>query len=163
MSAENKDYDGIHYRVETKSPLVFRALFTVLLLWGVAFMGHYLFSGWSSQKEYAEKKSAKEAMLAAVQLKGIAPAAAVAIPSAKKEEYLAIGKKEFAERCASCHGASAKGGIGPDLTGKSYKYGKSAAAITQTITEGRPGGMPSFKNDLSHEKIEGLAQYLLSL
>ena len=163
MSAENKDYDGIHYREETKSPLVFRILFAVLVIWGVSFMGHFLFSGWSSQKEYAQKKSAKEAMLAAQQLKGIAPEAAVAIPGAKKEELLALGKKEFAERCASCHGASAKGGIGPDLTVKEYKYGKTAAAIAQTISEGRPGGMPSFKNDLSHEKVEGLAQYLLSL
>ena len=163
MSAENKDYDGIHYRIEKKSPLVFRILFTVLVIWGVAFMGHYLFGGWSSQGEYAQKKSAKEALLAAEQLKGVAPAAAVPIPPAKKLEYLALGKKEFAERCAACHGASAKGGIGPDLTGAQYKYGKSAAAITQTITEGRPGGMPTFKNDLSHEKVEALVQYLLSL
>jgi len=163
MSAEKKDYDGINYRIETKSPLVFRTLFTVLVLWGVAFMGHFLFSGWSSQKEYAQKKSAKQAQLAAQQLKGVAPEAAVPIPGARKLELLALGKKEFAERCAACHGASAKGGIGPDLTAKSYKYGKSAAAITQSITEGRPGGMPSFKNDLSGEKVEGLAQYLLSL
>ena len=163
MSAEDKDYDGIHYRKETKTPLVFRILFTVLVVWGVAFMGHYLFGGWSSHAEYAQKKSAKEAQLAAQQLKGVAPEAAVAIPGAKMQEYLAIGKREFGERCASCHGASAKGGIGPDLTGASYKYGKTAALITQSITEGRPGGMPSFKNDLSHEKIEGLVQYLLSL
>jgi len=163
MSAENKDYDGISYRVETKSPLVFRVLYIGLLVWGVAFMGHYLFGGWSSQGEYAQKKSAKEAMLAAQQLKGVAPEAAVPIPGAQSEAALALGKKEFGERCASCHGASAKGGIGPDLTVKSFKYGKTPAALTQTIIEGRPGGMPSFKNDLSHEKVEGLVQYLLSL
>jgi len=163
MSAEKNDFDGISYRVETKSPLVFRVLFTVLVVWGVAFMGHYLFGGWSSQGEYAQKKSAKEAMLAAQQLKGVAPEAAVPIPGAGREASLALGKQEFAERCASCHGASAKGGIGPDLTAKSFKYGKTAAALAQTITEGRPGGMPSFKNDLSHEKVEGLVQYLLSL
>jgi cytochrome c oxidase cbb3-type subunit III len=159
----NKEYDGITYREEKKSPLVFRILFTGLLIWGVAFMGHYLFGGWSSQAEYAQKKSAKEAMLAAVQLKGIAPEAAAPIPAAKKLEYLAQGKKEYAERCAACHGESAKGGIGPDLTIAKYKYGKTASAIKASITEGRPGGMPAFKNDLSHEKVEGLALYLLSL
>jgi cytochrome c oxidase cbb3-type subunit III len=163
MSAEDKDYDGIHYRQEKKSPLVFRILYFGLIIWGISFMGHYLFGGWSSQKEYAQKKSAKEAMLAAVQLKGVAPEAAAPIPEAKKLEYLALGKKEFAERCAACHGASAKGGIGPDLTLKDYKYGKTATAMAQSIGEGRPGGMPSFKNDLSHDKIEGLVLYLLSL
>ena len=80
----SKDYDGINYRIETKSPLVFRVLFTVLALWGVAFMGHYLFSGWSSQKEYAQKKSAKEAMLAAEQLKGVAPQAARSSPPRRR-------------------------------------------------------------------------------
>jgi cytochrome c oxidase cbb3-type subunit III len=163
MSDEHKDYDGIHYREEKKSPLVFRILFTGLLVWGVAFMGHYLFGGWSSQAEYAQKKAGKEAMLAAQQLKNVTPEAATPIPEARKLELLALGKKEFAERCAACHGASAKGGIGPDLTLKEYKYGKAAAAIAQSIGEGRPGGMPSFKNDLSHDKIEGLVQYLLSL
>jgi cytochrome c oxidase cbb3-type subunit III len=163
MSAEDKDYDGIRYREETKSPLVFRILFTVLVIWGISFMGHFLFGGWSSESEYKQKKSAKEALLAAQQLKGVAPEAAVAIPGTRMVELLALGKKEFGERCAACHGASAKGGIGPDLTLKQYKYGKTAAAIAQSISEGRPGGMPSFKNDLSHDKVEGLAQYLLSL
>lgn len=163
MSEENKDYDGIKYRVENKSPLVFRVLFAVLIVWAVAFMGHYLFGGWSSQGEYAQKKQAKEAILAAVQLKGGGAPVAGEHREGKKEEYLVIGKKEFAERCVSCHGADAKGGIGPDLTRKEFKYGKSAGALTQTITEGRPGGMPSFKNDLSHEKVEGLVQYILSL
>jgi cytochrome c oxidase cbb3-type subunit 3 len=163
MSDENKNYDGITYRANDKAPLVFKILFAGLALWGFAFMGHFLFGGWSSHGEYAQKKSAKEAILAAQQLKGIAPEAAAPIPEAKKVELLALGKKEFAERCASCHGASAKGGIGPDLTQAKFKYGKTPAAIAQSIGEGRPGGMPSFKNDLSHDKVDGLVLYLLSL
>jgi cytochrome c oxidase cbb3-type subunit 3 len=163
MSAEHNDYDGISYAEKDKPPLVFKILCTVLLIWGISFMGHYLFGGWSSHQEYAQKKAAKEAILAAQQLKGVAPEAAAPIPEAKKLEYLAAGKKEFAERCAACHGASAKGGIGPDLTGAKYKYGKTEKAIGQSIAEGRPGGMPAFKNDLSHEKLQGLVVYLMSL
>jgi len=163
MSLEHKDYDGIRYNAQDKPPLVFKLLFSGLVIWGIAFMGHYLFGGWTSSGEYAQKKSAKEAMLAAQQQKNVAPQAAAPIPEAKKVELLATGKKEYAERCAACHGASAKGGIGPDLTQVKYKYGKSPEGIAQSIGEGRPGGMPSFKNDLSKEKIEGLVQYLLSL
>ncbi|GFO67113.1 hypothetical protein GMLC_06920 [Geomonas limicola] len=163
MALEHKDYDGITYNAQDKPPLVFKLLFAGLVIWGISFMGHYLFGGWTSQGEYAQKKSAKEAMLKAQQLKDVAPQAAVPIPEAKKVELVAAGKKEFAERCAACHGASAKGGIGPDLTQVKYKFGKAPDAIAQSIAEGRPGGMPSFKNDLSKEKIEGLVQYLLSL
>ncbi len=160
MSDENKDYDGIHYRVETKSPLIFRLLLTVLVIWGVSYMGYYLFSGWSSEAEFAQNKKAKQERLAAAP-----PAAAPAAgdKGANKEDSAALGKKEFAERCAACHGADGKGGIGPDLTRKEFKFGKSAAEITTSITDGRPGGMPSFKSDLSHEKIEGLVKHILSL
>ena len=160
MSDENKDYDGIRYRVETKSPLIFRLLLTVLVVWGVVYMGYYLFSGWSSEGEFAQNKKAKQERLAAAP-----PAAAPAAgdKSASKADSAAIGKKEFAERCAACHGADGKGGIGPDLTRKEFKFGKSAAEITTSITDGRPGGMPSFKSDLSHEKIEGLVKHILSL
>ena len=49
--SEQHDYDGIKYRDEKGSPRIFTILFTVLVIWGVAFMGHYLFSGWSSQTE----------------------------------------------------------------------------------------------------------------
>ena len=163
MSEEDKEYDGIRYRAEKKSPLVFRLLFAGLIIWAVAFMGHYLFGGWSSHAEYAQKKLAKEALLEVVQPKGGQAPAVGVLPEAKRLEYLALGKKEFAERCASCHGPAAKGGIGPDLTRKDFKYGKSATAVAQTITEGRPGGMPSFKNDLSPEKVEALVQFLSSL
>jgi cytochrome c oxidase cbb3-type subunit III len=160
MADDNKDYDGITYRVETKSPGIFRGLMGILVLWAVCFMAYYLFGGWSSQKEFAQKQQAKQEALAK-QPQGV-PAAG-AHKEGKKEDYVAIGKKEFAERCAACHGANAKGGIGPDLTRATFTFGKSEAALAETITKGRPGGMPAFGNDLSHEKVEGLVQYILSL
>jgi cytochrome c oxidase cbb3-type subunit III len=157
MSEENKDYDGIKYRIETKSPLVFRALFGILVVWGVCFIGYYLFSGWSSQGEFAQKKQAKQNQLASGQ-----PGSG-AHKEGPTEDYAAAGKKEFAARCAACHGPEAKGGIGPDLTRKEFKFGRTEQAITQSISDGRPGGMPGFKNDLSHEKLESLVKYILSL
>jgi cytochrome c oxidase cbb3-type subunit III len=157
MSDDNKDYDGIKYRVETKSPLVSRVLYAILILWGVCFIGYYLLSGWSSQGEFAQKKQAKQNQLAS----------GLPVDGAHKEgqtvDYVAAGKKEFAARCAACHGPEAKGGIGPDLTRKEFKFGRTGQAITQSISDGRPGGMPGFKNDLSHEKLESLVKYILSL
>jgi len=157
MSFDNKDYDGIRYRPETKSPLVFRALLGILVVWGICFIGYYLFSGWSSQAEFAQKQAAKQKLLAAGQTVAGAHKEGAAI------DYIAAGKKEFAARCAACHGAEAKGGIGPDLTRKEFTFGRTEQAIMQTISDGRPGGMPGFKNDLSHEKLESLVKYILSL
>lgn len=154
--AENHDFDGIEYRIEKKSPGIFRLLFVGLVVWGVVFIAYYLFSGWSSAGEFEQKKKAKQETAAKA-------APAVAHKEGKKEDYLAMGKAEFAARCSVCHGANAKGGIGPDLTRKEYKFGRTEEAIAQSISEGRPNGMPPFKNELSHEKIEGLVAYILSL
>ncbi|MBI2353691.1 MAG: c-type cytochrome [Deltaproteobacteria bacterium] len=162
MSDEHNDYDGISYRAETKSPAVFRALLCILVAWGVCFIGYYLFSGWSSEAEFAQKRQAKQQQQSLQPAMGGTPSA-VPLKEGKRDEYIAMGKKEFGERCAACHGADGKGAIGTDLTRPDYKYGRSEQAIAQSITEGRPGGMPSFKNDLSHEKIEGLVAFILSL
>jgi cytochrome c oxidase cbb3-type subunit III len=162
MAAENKEYDGIAYNPKDQPPLIFNLLYYGLWVWGLCFMGYFLFSGWSSHGEYAAIKHAKEARLAAEKLKGVA----AAVPTNEERGTARLiheGKEEYVKRCASCHGQTAKGGIGPDLTRKRYKYGRTAPEVTRTISEGRPGGMPPFKNELSPDKIEGLVQYLLSL
>jgi cytochrome c oxidase cbb3-type subunit 3 len=94
--------------------------------------------------------------------KGGAPAAGER-KEGKPEEYIAMGKAEFAARCASCHGADAKGGIGPDLTRREFTYGKDEKALVETIVGGRPGGMPAFGEQLSPAQIEGVVRFILSL
>src|SRR4051812_48341400 len=105
------DYDGIKYRIESGPPLVFTILFWGLVIWGVGFMAYFLLSDWSSAGEFARDKKASDARKAA----SVAAAPAkVAAGDAK------VGAAIFAERCAACHGADAKGKIGPDLTRKEY-------------------------------------------
>lgn len=163
MSDEQKDYDGIRYNAKDVPPLVFKLLYYGLWIWGLCFMGYFLFSGWSSYGEYAEIKKAKEARLAAQKQTGAGGVTVNTLGERKTPELIAQGKKDFAAHCASCHGPAAQGGIGPDLTRKKYKYGKSAPEVTRSVLEGRPGGMPAFKNELSTDQINGVVQYLLSL
>jgi cytochrome c oxidase cbb3-type subunit 3 len=163
MSDDNKEYDGIKYRPEKSSPLVFRILYTVLVVWAVCFMGYYLFSGWSSYTEYEGIKKAKETRLAAARLEGEKAKPVSTNEEDRTVKLIAAGKKEFAARCASCHGAEGKGGIGPDLTRKQFKYGRSAPEVSLSVAEGRPGGMPAFKNELSKDQLAGLVQFVLSL
>jgi cytochrome c oxidase cbb3-type subunit 3 len=159
------DYDGIKYREEKGSPLIFRLLLGGLVIWGVCFMGYYLFSGWSSTQEFAEKQKLEAAKSAEFEQKEkvAAPGKAAEPKSGDTAAYIASGKKIFAERCVACHGADARGGIGPDLTRADYKFGKSEAAILESVSNGRPGGMPGFGKELGHEQLEGVVKYLLSL
>lgn len=159
MADDNKDFDGIKYRGETPPPTIFNILFYGLVTFGVLFMGYYLFSGWSSEEEFAQRKKAQE-----LAIKAAAPAPATDVHrESDPAKYLAEGKKVFGERCAVCHGAEGKGGIGPDLTKKDLKYGKGDKELAESIEKGRPGGMPAFSGQISHEQVEGLVGFIKSL
>lgn len=88
------------------------------------------------------------------------PAEAVKPQSRAQAEQ---SRKLFENLCAGCHGKDARGGVGPDLTATSFKYGKNRADIMKTITNGRSGGMPAFESYLKPEEIAALADYILLL
>ena len=153
--APRHEVDGIVEDRATRPPVYFNLLYYGLILWGVAFSAYYLLSGWSSSAEYAEKKAAHEAQVAAAAPAAAATAPAVADPAA--------GKELFASACASCHGAEGKAGIGPDLSSANYKFGNSHDAVVSSIRDGRPGGMPAYGNQLTNAQIEALTAFCLSL
>lgn len=76
------------------------------------------------------------------------------------------GKDVFGN-CAACHGADGKGNpmLGaPNLTlSKTWIYGSSEASIVETVTNGRQGRMPAFKELLGEKKIKLLAGYVYGL
>jgi len=75
------------------------------------------------------------------------------------------GKEKFAV-CVACHGADAKGNKlfgAPDLTNDIWLYGGEPEQLSFTITHGRNGHMPSFKDVLSKEQIHIVAGYVTSL
>tara|TARA_A200000159_G_scaffold35174_2_gene31615 strand:- start:2699 stop:3649 length:951 start_codon:yes stop_codon:yes gene_type:complete len=75
------------------------------------------------------------------------------------------GKARFMA-CAACHGMDGKGNqmLGaPNLTDNIWLYGGSERAITETLTYGRNGVMPSFKKTLGDNKIHVVATYVYSL
>lgn len=161
--SQQHEYDGIKYREDQSSPAVFRILFSVLAIWGVVYMGYYLFSGWSSQTEADAAKKARESQKQTAHKAVEATSVGTADGSHKVELYVAVGKKLYGSLCVACHGESAKGGVGPDLTISKYKYGKSRLDLTKSIAEGRPGGMPAFSSQVDKEQIEGLVEYVLTL
>jgi cytochrome c oxidase cbb3-type subunit III len=78
----------------------------------------------------------------------------------------AAGKKIFAENCATCHGADAKGNqeVGaPNLTDQIWLYGSDEATLIETITNGRAGVMPAWVGRLDPVTIKALTVYVHSL
>jgi cytochrome c oxidase cbb3-type subunit 3 len=64
--------------------------------------------------------------------------------------------------CAGCH-FHGGGGIGPPLMDQDWRYGGSMQQIVDTILEGRPNGMPSFRNRITEAQAWQLAAYVRSL
>jgi cytochrome c oxidase cbb3-type subunit III len=82
-----------------------------------------------------------------------------------------LGKPLFTQNCAACHGADGRGNVlvgAPNLTDRTWLYGSTEAAITETVTRGRGEAsavtrMPAHKDRLDDGKIQLLASYVWGL
>lgn len=78
----------------------------------------------------------------------------------------AAGKPKFEQVCAACHTPAGTGmqALGaPNLTDKVWLYGSSDAAVIETISKGRNGVMPAWKDFLGEAKVHLLAAYVYGL
>ncbi|MER8440815.1 c-type cytochrome [Mesorhizobium sp. M1312] len=77
--------------------------------------------------------------------------------------HLSQGKRLFNWfNCSGCH-ANGGGGMGPALMDEKWIYGGSIESIHATIRDGRPNGMPSFRNRVPNDQIWELAAFVRSL
>jgi cytochrome c oxidase cbb3-type subunit 3 len=73
------------------------------------------------------------------------------------------GQKLFDEyNCSGCH-AHGGGGIGPALMDKDWIYGSEPGNVFATIMQGRPNGMPSFRNRVPEYQAWELVAYVRSM
>src|SRR5690349_21252624 len=64
--------------------------------------------------------------------------------------------------CVGCH-AHGGGGMGPPLMDNYWIYGSEPQNIFTTIMQGRPNGMPSFRNRIPEYQAWEIAAYVRSL
>ncbi|TIP04321.1 MAG: c-type cytochrome [Mesorhizobium sp.] len=77
--------------------------------------------------------------------------------------HLSEGKRLFGWfNCSGCH-ANGGGGMGPALMDEKWIYGSSMESIHATIRDGRPNGMPSFRDKIPDDQIWELAAFVRSL
>jgi cytochrome c oxidase cbb3-type subunit 3 len=64
--------------------------------------------------------------------------------------------------CVGCH-QHGGGGIGPALMDDEWLYGSSPMEIYRSISEGRPNGMPSFREKIPETQLWQLVSYVRAL
>jgi cytochrome c oxidase cbb3-type subunit 3 len=64
--------------------------------------------------------------------------------------------------CAGCH-SHGGGGMGPALMDDRWIYGSHPGNIFASIVEGRPNGMPTWRNKIPDQQVWEIVAYIQSL
>ena len=64
--------------------------------------------------------------------------------------------------CSGCH-AHGGGGMGPPLMDDKWIYGSDPGNIFESIVEGRPNGMPAWRNKIPDQQVWELVAYIQSM
>ena len=130
----------------------------------IAYPGMGNFKGllnWTQVGQWEQSVARAEKRFGALRFKYLAmPVEEVAAdPKARK-----MGQRMFANNCAQCHGADARGSRGfPNLTDSDWIWGSSPDNIKTSITNGRMAAMPAWGPMLGDDGVRNTAAYVLSL
>src|SRR5947209_7544485 len=84
-------------------------------------------------------------------------------PFQKNAYGTAEGKRLFDQfNCSGCH-AHGGGGMGPPLMDDKWTYGSEPANIFESIVEGRPNGMPAWRNKIADQQVWELVAFIQSM
>jgi cytochrome c oxidase cbb3-type subunit 3 len=111
----------------------------------------------------------EEIKLSEVALSPLQPGEASAPPGGEHRSVeqnafnMAQGKQLYTWfNCNGCH-AHGGGDIGPALMDDQWLYGSEIENVYATIVQGRPNGMPSFRNRIPDQQIWQIAAYVRSM
>lgn len=140
-----------------RPPVISLLLFAGVIVFLVRYIAAYTpaISGWSFYTKF-EQERATTATAHNIS-KAKTPAMYIGNSMA-----ITAGKSLFESNCAPCHKADASGGIGPNLRGK-LNYGSTPDNIYETISNGRPNGMPPFGQPLGDDRIYRIIAFLESI
>lgn len=94
----------------------------------------------------------------------VPPSPAELLAGAKDPAVLDTGRSRFTRTCAACHGASAQGLIGPNLTDDRWIHGGTVEQVFQSVAKGWPAkGMPPWGRVVKPEELAALVSYVRSI
>jgi cytochrome c oxidase cbb3-type subunit III len=144
-------------------------LFVLTIVFAVTYLALYPGLGsakgslaWSSASQHAEEQAAARALSAPL----YASFASLPTPVlARNPQAMAIGERLYANNCAACHAADARGSKGfPNLADADWQWGGAPERIQETITRGRNGVMPAMAAAVGNgDDVRNLASFVLTL
>ena len=160
-------YDDIE-EYDNPLPAWWFYMFVITIVWGIVYliiypgMGNFAgVLGWTQIGQYEQQVAAADEKYRDLRDRYLAlPVEEIAVDPAVRK----MGMRMFANNCAQCHGADAKGAYGfPNLTDDDWIYGGDAATIKATLVNGRQAVMPAWGDVIGDKGIKDVTQYLLRL
>jgi cytochrome c oxidase cbb3-type subunit III len=162
-------WDGDLQELNNPLPRWWLWLFLITVIFGLIYLVLYPGLGnyagtkkWSQIEQYRRQSEQAEALLA----RTFAPFERAGIEQlARDPAALRVGRNLFLNNCATCHGSDGRGAPGfPNLTDHDWLWGGNAEAIAHSISSGRTGVMPAWKQALGGDSgVEDMVAYVLSL
>jgi cytochrome c oxidase cbb3-type subunit 3 len=161
------NYDGIE-ELDNPLPAWWFYMFLATIIFSIGYlivypgMGNFKgLLGWTQVGQYETKVEEADAKFRHMRDQYLAlPIAEIA----NDPVVVKMGQRMFANNCAQCHGADAKGRYGfPNLTDNDWLYGGSATEIKTTLTGGRRAVMPAWGEIIKEQGIKEATAYILSL
>ena len=168
VTGEHKDeqmahnYDGITEFDNDLPPWwKYGFYFTIVFAIGYLYYYHVAKTGQLQAAEYATEMQQATLLVAAAADDPNKLTTYVALTAPAE---LGAGKSLFATNCAPCHGASAEGKVGPNLTDDYWLHGGEINHVYKTIKYGVSSkGMVAWKGKLAGKQILQVASYIRSL
>ena len=160
-------YDGIE-ELDNPLPAWWFYMFMITIVWGIGYlvfypgMGNYSgLLGWTAVDQHDRSVAQADEKFREMRDKYLAlPIAEIATDP----KVIKMGQRMFANNCAQCHGADAKGRYGfPNLTNNDWIYSGTAEGIKTTIHDGRRAVMPAWGDILGDQGVNETTAYILSL
>ncbi|HSX59464.1 MAG TPA: cytochrome-c oxidase, cbb3-type subunit III [Tahibacter sp.] len=162
-------WDGDITEYNKPMPRWWIGLFYLTIIFSIGYLVYFPgfgnFSGtaqWSSQREHDAERAENDRRIEAA----FAPFAERPIEQLAGDPVARrLGQSLFANHCAACHGADARGARGfPDLTDAVWHWGGAPADILTTVSDGRQAMMPPLKAAFANDaEIDETVAYVRSL
>ena len=155
------NYDGIQ-ELDNPPPRWIMALFYITIAFAIIYGAYYF---WLKQGDHQDAEYARKSAMHDAEYK-MANQSTEELVLLTDASAIEDGKTIYKEmNCFACHGLNGEGNaIGPNMTDEYYLHGCKFQDVFNVIKNGEPAkGMTAFKGQMSDEKIQKVASYVMSL
>jgi cytochrome c oxidase cbb3-type subunit 3 len=159
------EYDGIQ-ELNNPTPGWFMVLFYASIIFAIGYLliYHVFNIGQLQDAEYKTEVAQADAAKKIYLSKTANRVDESTVKLVSDAAVLAEGKAVYKQSCVPCHGESAQGVVGPNLTDEYWLHGNKIGDVFKTVKYGVTAkGMPTWEKQLSPKQIADVSNYILSL